>query len=147
MSPNSGCFRLPYFSMPFLISLDMRFILSATVSSLPFSSSSCCSPSSPSSLNTPWYPWASAAAIRRSSSFSTLAMISEHRSRYLASIMLAGIRNWYVVASSLGRNALRTSPVSALTGLPFPRFAMVSVGTDENRSNRYGLSGTLPSGM
>ena len=45
-------------------------------------------------------------------------MISEEVSRCTANIMLDGIRNWKIVASSEGRNVERIRPVWPATGLP-----------------------------
>src|ERR1700722_4836344 len=72
------------------------------------------------------------------------AMISEVDSRYLENIMLAGIKSWYIVlstlsvrninnrievtyASSLGLKADRTKPVPSCTGFPLPLLSRVSV--------------------
>src|SRR3569833_562615 len=74
------------------------------------------------------------------------ATISAVDARYLENIILAGMKSWNIVLSSLGRNAERIKPVSLPTGEPRPSLAKVSVVRLVIRVNLYGEERTCPSG-
>ncbi len=58
--------------------------------------------------------------------------------------MLAGMKSWYMVASSEGRNAERMRLVPLWVGFPSPLFSKVSEARLVVRWKVYGLVLTLP---
>src|ERR1700759_1020611 len=72
--------------------------------------------------------------------------MSAHEARYRLNIMLLGMRNWKIVASSDGRKNERIRPVPAWIGFPRPLFSVVSDARVVRRVKVYVSSETFPSG-